>query len=176
MAALLHNLPLVQHADQISLPDRAESVGNHKHGVLPFELVDGLLHQPFALGVEGAGGFIEDQQLWIAQDGSGQGKALALAAAEAVAAFADQGVVAFWKIRDETIGLGFFCGGRYFCLRSVGAAMADVVRNRGIKKKGVLAHDPKVLLPADQIEIIQWGSIDQDLAFGGVVEADISAS
>jgi hypothetical protein len=26
-------------------------VGNHQHGVLPFELVDGLLHQPFALAI-----------------------------------------------------------------------------------------------------------------------------
>ena len=58
--ALLHNLPLLQHADLISLHDRAEPVGNHQHGVLPFELVDGLLHQPFALGIEGAGGFIEN--------------------------------------------------------------------------------------------------------------------
>ena len=94
MAALLNNLPLIHHTDHICLHDRAEPVGNHQHGVMTFELFDGLLNQSFALGIEGAGGFIEDQQLWIAKDGAGQGEPLALAAAEAVAPFADQGVEA----------------------------------------------------------------------------------
>ena len=96
MIAPLHNLPLVQHANQIGLHDRAESVRNHQHGVPLFELVDGLLHQPFALRVEGAGGLIENQQLWIAKDGAGEGEPLSLATAEAVAPFPDQGVEAIW--------------------------------------------------------------------------------
>ncbi len=96
MITLFHNLSLIQHADQISLDDCAEPVGNHQHGVLPFKLVDGLLHKAFALGIEGAGGFIQDQQLRIAKDGTGQGKSLSLAAAESIAPFADQGVEAIW--------------------------------------------------------------------------------
>ena len=111
MIAPLHNLPLVQHANQIGLHDRAESVRNHQHGVPLFELVDGLLHQPFALRVEGAGGLIENQHLWIAQDCARQAQALPLAATEPVAPLAHQGVVALRQVLDETRRLSCLAGG-----------------------------------------------------------------
>ena len=111
MISLLNNLAFIQDADQIGLYDCAEPVGNHQHGVLPFKLINGLLHQPFALGVEGAGGFIQDEQLGIAKDGAGQGEPLALATTEPIAPFADQGVEAIREVGDEAGGLGLFRSG-----------------------------------------------------------------
>jgi len=53
----------------------------------------GFLHQGLALGVERGGGFVEQQQRRIAQDGAGDGDALALAARQCHAAFAEHGLV-----------------------------------------------------------------------------------
>ena len=52
------------------------------------------LHQRLALGVERAGRLVEQQDRRVAQDGAGDGDALALAAGQRHAALAEQGVVA----------------------------------------------------------------------------------
>ena len=43
-------------------------MGNHQHRVLAFKALDRLLHQPFALGIQGTGGPIEDQQFGLPQN------------------------------------------------------------------------------------------------------------
>ena len=64
--------------------------------------VDGLLHGVLGAGVQGAGRLVEDEHGRVAQDGAGDGEALLLAAGEAVAALADEGVV--------PVGQGRRCG------------------------------------------------------------------
>ena len=58
------------------------------------EFVQRRLDEPLGLGVERAGGLVEDQDRGVAEDGAGDGESLALAAGEVRAAFADDGVVA----------------------------------------------------------------------------------
>lgn len=62
-----------------------------------FQLVDGLGKALGGVGVEGAGGFVEDQELRALENSAGDGEALFLAAGEADAVFADDGVVAVGK-------------------------------------------------------------------------------
>src|ERR1043166_8003096 len=57
-----------------------------------------------ALRVDLTGEFIENQEAWIAQDGSGQGDALLFAAGQTVPHFANAGEVAERQFLDELVG------------------------------------------------------------------------
>src|SRR5881409_4032790 len=62
----LHDPPLRQDDDEIGVLDRREPVGNHEHGAMRHQPVDGLLHEALGLGVECAGGLVQDQDQRIA--------------------------------------------------------------------------------------------------------------
>ena len=76
-------------------------------GELLQDLLDGLL----ALQIDLAGGFVEDQDGRIAEDGPGQGDALPLAAGKAIAQRAGRGLVAVGQlVFDEAVGVGLLGG------------------------------------------------------------------
>lgn len=82
-------------------------MGDDDHRDLAVESGDGLHHAIFGFGVEGAGGFIEDEQFRFMIECSCQADALALAAGEADAAFTDEGVEARGQfVCDEVEDLG----------------------------------------------------------------------
>jgi hypothetical protein len=62
--------------------DGREAVGDDEHGAAGEQPLDGLLHQPLALGVERARRLVEDEDGRVEQQGAGDGEALALAAGE----------------------------------------------------------------------------------------------
>ena len=77
----LDELPLFQDKDSVSILNCCKSVGNDDGGDLPqlvFDLVNGSLHLLFVLGVQGRGGFIEDEDLGLLDEGSGYGDPLLL--------------------------------------------------------------------------------------------------
>ena len=145
-------------------------MSDHQHRVLAFKAINRLLHQPFAFTVQRAGSLIEDQQLWVPQDGAGQGKSLALAAAEAIAPFAHEGIEAFRQSLDEAGSLGLF--GRLFNGLTCGVRRPerDVVGDARIEQEGVLAHHAELLLPAPQINSGHRGAVHQNLTLRGVVK------
>ena len=75
-----------------------------------------MLDQAFALAVEGAGGFIEQQDRRVAQDGASDGEALALAARKTRAGFAEETVDAVGQLAEEAVGMGGFRSGPDFGL------------------------------------------------------------
>ena len=79
--------------------------------MVALKALDRLLHQPLALGIQGTGGLIENQQLWIAQDYARQAQSLPLGAIEPVAPLAHQGVVVLRQVLDETRRLSCLAGG-----------------------------------------------------------------
>ena len=68
-------------------------------------LVERLLHGALGLGVQRAGGLVEHQHRRVAQDRARDRDALLLAAGEAVAALADERVVAVGQRRDQVVDL-----------------------------------------------------------------------
>lgn len=73
-------------------------MGDDEHGDLAVEIGDGMHDAVFGLGVEGGGGFVEDEKRGIVVEGAGQADALALATGEANPALADEGFEAFGEI------------------------------------------------------------------------------
>ena len=68
MAAPLHHAALIQNKNLVRSRNCAQPVGDHQHRVVALKALDRLLHQPLALGIQGTGGLIENQKLWIMQD------------------------------------------------------------------------------------------------------------
>ena len=84
VGALLHDLAILHHDDGVGVLDRGESVGDADHCLLSLadKLVDGLLDEVLAFGVEGGGGLVEEEELGLSDEGTGDGDSLFLAAGE----------------------------------------------------------------------------------------------
>jgi uncharacterized protein (UPF0261 family) len=75
----------------------------------------------FSVSVSTAEGrLVEDQDARVDQQGAGDRDALAFAAGKALAAFADQRVVAVRQAQDELVGMGGAGGGDDFLARRLG--------------------------------------------------------
>ena len=97
----------------------------------------------FDFGVERAGGFVEQQNRRVFEHNAGDGDALALAAGEFHAAFADVGVITappfgVAEVGDEAGCFGAVGGGNHFGFGGVGAAVNDVVAHGAVQERSVL--------------------------------------
>ena len=94
MRAGFHELALADDQDAVGPPDGGQPMGDHERGAVLHQAVQGQLHEAFALGIERTGGFIQNENGRVFQDGPGNGHPLALAAGELHAALAHQGLIA----------------------------------------------------------------------------------
>ena len=94
MGAALHDAAGVEHDDLVGVAHRGQPVRDDQHRAVPHQPLDGLLHQPLRLGVERAGGLVENQDRRIAEQRAGDGDPLPLPAGEPGAALAQHRVVA----------------------------------------------------------------------------------
>jgi hypothetical protein len=68
--------------------DGGKAVRNDDAGAARDEVIERVLDEALAFGVEAGGGLVEDEDGGVLDDGAGDGEALALAAGKACAAFA----------------------------------------------------------------------------------------
>jgi hypothetical protein len=154
---------------------RPETVGDHEHRDLSAEGGDGLHDAVLGLGIEGGGGLVEDEELRLVVEGAGEADALALAAGEADAAFADDCFKATGKtVLDESEDLGggggaFEGGGVDFLF---GQAEGDVGGDRVIDEEDFLRHVTDAAAPCAALVGAERGVIDKDAAGAGDVEAE----
>ena len=94
VGSALDDVPLLDDQDLVGAADGGEAVRDDEGRPALHEEVEAGLDQGFGLGVERAGGFVEDEDAGVGEDGAGDGETLALAAGELDAALADDGVVA----------------------------------------------------------------------------------
>ena len=126
--------------------DGREAVGYDECGASLHEEVEAVLDHGLGLGVEGAGGLVEDEDAGVGQDGAGDGKALALAAGELDAALANDGFVLLGETLGKLINAGDATGLHQLLFRGIGAAEEDVFTNSAVEEEGLLQHDAQ--LPA----------------------------
>ena len=100
VAALFHDAPGVQHDDVVGVPQGGHPVADQEHRAPLLHLTQTLQDTALGFGVHGAHAVVEDQDARLAGHRPRQGRALALAAAEGHAAFAQHGVVALRKGHD----------------------------------------------------------------------------
>ena len=93
------------------------------------------------LDVERAGRLVEDEHRRVAQDRAGDRDALLLAAGEAEAALADDGVVALRQRGDQLVDLRGAGGVLDLRVGRVGAREAQVLADRRVEQVGLLGDD-----------------------------------
>ena len=95
--------PAVDHIDAVGAAHGRQAVGDQDGGAPGHQPLQRRLHLGLALGVEGAGGLVEQQDRRVLQERAGDGDPLALAAGEPRAGLADPGVVALGQGQDEVV-------------------------------------------------------------------------
>ena len=103
MGATLHHHAAINDIDDVSLLDGAEAVRDRDGGAAARGGVQGRLHHLLRLGVERAGGLVEEEDLRVAEQGARDGDALFLAAGEEGRFAADLG---FEAVAGGGEGLG----------------------------------------------------------------------
>ena len=143
VTAFFDDAAFVQDDEPVHRGDGGEAVGDGDDGFAVHHFVEAFLDGGFDFGVERAGGFVEQQNRRVFEHDAGDGDALALAAGEFHAAFANVGIITappfgIGKVGDEIGGFGAFGGGNHFGVGGVGAAVNDVVAHGTVQQRGVL--------------------------------------
>lgn len=139
------------HGDEVGVADGAEAVGDDEAGAAGHETREAPLDEALGLGVEVAGGLVEDQDFRIGEDGAGDGEALLLAAREADAPLAYDGVVALLELFDEAGGVGLGRGVGDLGSRGVAPGVADVFGDGAVEEEDILLDD------AQEAASLVWG-------------------
>ena len=81
VAAALNDTSLFQDNDAVAVAHGRETVRNHERGASRHQLIHTVLHNLFGAGIDGTCRFIQNQNRWIGDGSSRDGKQLALALA-----------------------------------------------------------------------------------------------
>ena len=82
MVSALNDPSLFKNNDTVAVADSGESVGNDEGGSAFHQFIHTILYQTFCSGIDGAGGFIQDQHRRIGNCCPCDGKQLTLTVAE----------------------------------------------------------------------------------------------
>ena len=121
-----------------------------------------VLHQPLRFGVERRGRLVEQQQRRVAQQRARDREALALAAREARAAFAHEGVEPLRQRAQEVGGVGRLGRRPDRVVVGIPAAVAQIVARRGGEDHRFLRHHRDARADRGGIGIAQRHAVEPD--------------
>ena len=164
--AVVHHAPVVQDDDAVGQMEGGLPVRHQQRGPIRHDAAQAFVNGLFDLGVDGAGGVIEDEDARVRHDGPGQCDPLTLPAREGQPALAHDGVVAARELEDELVGLGH--PGRRLDLRigGVGTAVGDVGPHRVGEEEALLEHDADLAAQRLQGDPAHVVPVDEDGARG----------
>jgi hypothetical protein len=162
-----------QFHDLCAVFQGGEAMGDYKNRKLIAKAFDCLHDGLFGIVVEGAGGFVEDDDVGLFVECAGDADALALASGEADAAFADEGFVLFRPAFDDVGNLCLLC-----CLLDEGVvdfrfwdAKGYVFFDGAVGKEDGLGDVGNMCLPCAVVGCSQGLCVDLYGAGGGLQEA-----
>src|SRR5579871_4192849 len=82
VGAALDDASAFDDEDLVGAADGGEAMGNDEGRAAAHEIGQALLDEGFGFGIEAGGGFVEDENAGLGQDGARDGDALFLAAGE----------------------------------------------------------------------------------------------
>src|SRR5262245_40427880 len=113
-------------------------MGDHEAGAAVHQRPQTLLDHSFALRVEIAGRFVEDQDAGIGEDRPRDGQALSLPARQSNASLTDDRLVAVWELTDELMSVRRPCGLLDLRWRRISVRIANVLRHGAVEEEHVL--------------------------------------
>src|SRR5262245_57485788 len=138
MAAALDDGAGLDHQDAVGVHDGGEAVGDYDGGAPFAEFGERLLDVTLGFRIERGGGLVEQDDRRIPDQRARDRDALALAARQFEAVFANRRVVATRKDHDEIVRMRGLGRGDDFGLGRTGPAEGDVVAHRSPEQKYVL--------------------------------------
>ncbi len=171
MRALLLDAILGEHDDALGVTDRGQAVGDDEHGALAAQSFERIADGLFTFVVEGAGGFIKNNDGRVFEEHARDAEALLLPTGQLYPALADVGVVTVWQTHDEVVSVGVFGSSDDLLLRGVQLAVADVVGHAAGEEIDILLHHADVLAQRAELDIFDVLAVDQDATGGDFVEA-----
>ena len=170
MGALLHDPPVLDHDNAIAIGHGRKPVRNGKHGPAGHDLVDGRLHHAFGLGVQRAGGLVENENGRIAHDRPCNGQPLSLASGQAHAALPDHRLVPLGQAADELVRVRSPRRLLDIRLRALPAPVGNVVRHGLVEQDRFLGHQPGQPPQRLQREIAQVPPVHRNPPAGHIEE------
>src|SRR3954447_10903707 len=104
VGARLGDAAVLENEYRVNAPDQPELVCDDEGGASFGQDPPALLDGGRCLGVEAGLGLVQDQDGRVPQHGPGDGYALPLPPAQALAALGEHGVVALWQLLDKPVG------------------------------------------------------------------------
>lgn len=141
MGAALDDAAMVEDHDAVGSHDGGEAMGDNHSGTAVQHIVEGGLQETFVLGVERRSGLVEDEQIGVTQQSTGNADALTLSAGEEASALAEVGLIAIGKLHDELVGLCCLGSSDDLFFGGIGASEGDVACHSVVEEKRVLCHD-----------------------------------
>ena len=171
MGAGFDDPAFVQHDDAVGPLYRRQAVGDDDGGATDHRGFERALHQALGFGVERAGGFVQQQQRRILEQGARDRDALALAARQAHPALAQERGIALRQALDEIVGGGHLRRGDHLVVAGVRAAVADVFHGVEREDHGILRHDADRAAQRLQRQVTHVHAVEADAAGLRIVEA-----
>jgi hypothetical protein len=134
--------------------------------------VERFLDHRLILRIDRRERLVQYQDRRVAQEGAGDGDALALAAGELDAPLAHQGGVAPGQGHDEVVGIGGARRGLQLRLAGLGLAEAQVLFHRAVEQVCVLVDDRQLAADLREAEGLQVVAAQQDPALVGIVKPE----
>ena len=130
---------------------------HHKAGATVHKLVKGRLHLHLRTGVNRAGRFIKQQDLWVAEHDAGDAQQLPLALRQRASALAYHRVEPPGQCADETVRMRPDSRPLNLLARRARAAVGDVVVHGAFEQPGILQDHAKA---RTQVRTSVGGDVD----------------
>ena len=141
MGSALDDAALLEHQDAVRIAHGGKPMRDDEHRAARHQTVHALLHDALGAGVDGAGGFVQNEHGRVRHGRAGDGQQLPLPLGEVCAVTRQQRVVAVGQMLDERVGARQLCRIHDLRVVCVQLAIADVVRDGACKQVGVLQNN-----------------------------------
>ena len=165
------HLPPLHDHDAVRFAYGRQAVGDDQHGAPRANAAHIVLDDLFRFIIERARRLVENQDARIADQGAGDGDALALAARQARAVLAHHGVVAFGQFANEIVGARQFRHGDDGINGQRRVAQGDVVAHGAVEEDIFLQHHADLAPQRGRVDDGDILPVDQHLAPLGNVQA-----
>ena len=131
-----------------------------------------VVDELFALHVDVARRFVQDEDRRIAEDGPRESDPLTLPSRELAAFGADHRLISLGRaLQDEFMSMGRLCGGFDLVVRRVNVAHRDIVLDRIVEEDRLLGDEPDLSPEFSEPNVAHRDAVDPDLAFVGIGES-----
>src|ERR1700693_3238182 len=144
MCAALDDPACFDNQNLVGTADGRKAMGDHKSRATTHQVAQTFLDEGFGLRVEAGGGFVQDENAGIGENGAGDGDALLLSTGKFDPAVADDGVVPVFKCFGKLIDARDAAGGEDFGFGGFGAGKGDIFANGAVEQKSFLEYNAEL--------------------------------